>query len=106
MPKYLKSGWTRLDMDVTHLLTKSGEKSVIFKYTKGLCRLDIKDLELLVDGKVVATDSHHGFTGLQANKNIFKVALDKYSEGSKYQIRFLAKGDGGTDSYGEISISE
>jgi hexosaminidase len=105
-PKHLKSIWTNLVMDISKKLTKAGEKTVILKYSKGGCRLDMKQVELLVDGKVVSADKHYGITGGSSDKNVYKVSLKKYSANAKYELRILVKPDGGTDSYGDVSISE
>ncbi|MCK5834490.1 MAG: hypothetical protein KAG98_01995, partial [Lentisphaeria bacterium] len=105
-PKHLKADWTNLTMDVSKKLTKAGDKSIVLQYTNGACRLDINQVELLVDGKVVSIDKHHGFTGGSTSKNIYKVNLKKFSAKSKYELRLLVKADGGTDSYGKITIAE
>ena len=83
-------------------LNAAGNYIVIFKYTKGGNAAIMKDLELLEDGKVVATDKHQGFTGFKHKDNIFKLQLKNFKPGARYQLRIKLRADGGKDSTGQI----
>jgi hexosaminidase len=82
-----------------------GEKlSVKFKYTEGGNGLDISAVELLADGKIVATDKHAGFTGGGSRNNTYTLVAPKGVKPDKLTLRVAAKGAGGSDSAGEVEF--
>ncbi len=74
-----------------------------FEYREGQNGLDIRSVELLADGKIVATDAHDGFTGTHPNKPDYLLALPKNTSGT-ITVRIHAKGSGGNDSRGEVIL--
>lgn len=91
-------------IDVSAYVQSAGNLQVSFEYSSGGCRLDIHRVELVEDGKVVASDEHHGITGAQNRDNIYAVTLKTFQPGSRYSIRYTAQTDGGTDSDGNIFL--
>ncbi len=82
-----------------------GEKlSVKFKYTEGGNGLDISAVELLADGKVVATDKHAGFTGGGSRDNTYTLFAPKGVKPEKLTLRVTARGAGGSDSAGDAVL--
>ncbi len=75
-------------------------------YTAGDHRLGIERVELLVDGKVVATDAHRGVTGARHSQNDYILTLGVYRKGATYAVRASARSEGGTDSHGQVYISK
>lgn len=50
---------------------------VDFVYTGGSSGLEIKKVELLVDGKVVAEDKHDGFSGAKSRDTAYRLKMDR-----------------------------
>lgn len=92
-------------VDVTKHITTAGAQQVVFQYQSGGNRLDIHQVELLENGKVVATDTHLGFTGGQSKDNTYSLQLKKLDKQATYTIRYAANTDGGTDSTGSITLN-
>ncbi|HAZ66718.1 MAG TPA: hypothetical protein DCY41_08190, partial [Opitutae bacterium] len=55
--------------------------NIRFEYRDGQNGLDIQSVELLADGKTVATDAHAGFTGTHPNKPDYLLTLPKNTSG-------------------------
>jgi hypothetical protein len=54
---------------------------------------------------VVASDKHEGFTGGQPRANQYRMKVPAAYFGKNLTLRILAKGSGGNDSRGEVSVS-
>lgn len=76
---------SEIEMDVTHLITKPSKYLAVFKWQEGPDGVTIRDVELRLDGKRVAVDSHEGATGepVLVNKNWFLLDLpaEKFAPG-------------------------
>ena len=53
----------QLELDVSHLVFKSAEYRAIFKWRVGKDAVEIRDVELRHDGRLVAADPRRGQTG-------------------------------------------
>ena len=79
-------------------------------YTKGNDRLNIKSMQLLENGKVIAEDLHWGFadetrtTGKRKNY-LYYLDVKNYRKDAKYTLRMEVSGYRGTDSYGNVIFS-
>lgn len=75
-----------LSFDVSSLLRKAGNYSFVFKWMRGRDAVNLEDLELRLDGEVIARDSHLGRTGIfpLTSKNTFHlpVSLDQFRIGN------------------------
>lgn len=56
-------GSREVTFDVTHLIWKPAKYRAIFKWISGADAVNLKNVRLCCDGKVVATDAHQGSTG-------------------------------------------
>ncbi len=90
--------------DITKFLNKAGTCNVHFQYTGGAHRLGIEKVEMLADGKVIATDAHRGVTGAFDQANEFLLEINELDEYKRYQIRAFVRSEGGIDSNGEVSL--
>jgi hypothetical protein len=91
--------------DATGLIDRNGKYTVTFLYTKGKHRLDIDGVEVVKnDGKVVARDMHHGFTGARSSKNSYEIKIDTYETGASFKIRAQIYGDTGNQSAGVVMM--
>ncbi len=105
-PEFLSAGkpWVSVLPPATADSLRSGKPlTVSFQYRSGEHGLDIVSVELLADGKVVATDRHEGFTGTHPKNPDYRVSLPKGTSG-QLSLRISAKGAGGNDSRGEIIL--
>ncbi|MFZ9201011.1 MAG: beta-N-acetylhexosaminidase [Opitutales bacterium] len=105
-PEFLSAGkpWVSVLSPAAADSLRSGKPlTVTFQYRSGEHGLDIVSVELLADGKVVATDRHEGFTGTHPKNPDYRVSLPKGTSG-QLSLRISAKGAGGNDSRGEIIL--
>ena len=99
--KYKGASW-QIKEDASILKKVVG---VRFLYTKGASRLNIKNVRLVVDDKIVARDNHAGYTGAKSkNNDYFFHSLKLPGKCTKVVIRAKVAGDGGNDSYGNIYL--
>ena len=103
-PKDMSETPKTMDWDISEVVTSAGSYTVTFQYTGGGHRLDISKVELLADGKPVATDAHQGQTGGSSKDNTYTLTLENAKDSATYKLRATVRSDGGTDSNGEITI--
>lgn len=103
-PKDLGADWTLKTWDVSKGLTIAGEYSFEFQYTRGAHRLDFRKVALLQDAEVISQDENAGHSGMDNAHNLYRFTLAKHDPAAKYLLRAEIKGDGGTDSAGDISV--
>lgn len=78
--------------------------------TKGKNPLNIKKMQLLENGKVIAEDNHRGFadsnraTGSRKTY-IYYLPVKNYNPSARYTLRAEVSGYNGTDSYGNVTFS-
>lgn len=74
-------------------------------YQGGAFGLWFDRIELVADGKVIASDAHRGFTGSNPKDAVYKLVVDtSVPKGSKVLLRAIADSHEGTDSTGEIGF--
>jgi hypothetical protein len=103
-PADLRADWTPKAWDVSRFLTKPGEYSFEFQYTRGTHRLDFRKVCLMENGKVIAKDDAPGHTGVENVHTLYRFPVSKPVAGAKYTLQAEIKGDGGTDSYGDLFV--
>ncbi len=95
-----------LQWDITKAVKEAGTYQVMFQYTGGEHRLDIKSVELLANDKVIAEDAHPGVTGGSTKDNVYTVSVDKLDKNARYTIRAVVRSDGGADSNGDVFLAK
>lgn len=103
-PADLRPGWTPKTWDVSRFLTKPGEYGFEFQYTRGTHRLDFRKVCLLENGRTIAKDDVPGHTGTVNVHTLYRFPLQKPLPGAKYTLQAEIKGDGGTDSFGDLFV--
>ena len=93
-----------VEFDATGKINKNGKYEITFVFTGGVQRLDIEKVEVVVNGKVVASDVHYGTTGGQNKDNTYKLNITNYETGANYTIRANVMGDTGNDSNGLVLL--
>jgi len=102
-PSQITTQTAALDWDVTSKIIGAGEYHVTLEYSHGNHGLSIASVALLEDGREVARDTHAGFTGVEWKKPVYILDLPAFKPGAKYTLQASASGDGGTDSFGNVS---
>jgi len=103
-PQTVTSDWKSTDFDATSAVVGDGIHRANFQYNSGGKKLMIRKVELVRDGKVIATDSHEGETGSRSIQNSYRLPVEGHRSGAKYTLRAEIKADGGNDSQGAISL--
>lgn len=75
-----------------------------FQYESGSHALQIQSVSLMADGKVLAEDRHDGWTGLGTTNNVYELKLPAGAARENVRLVAIARGAGGTDSRGSITI--
>lgn len=82
----------------------AGEMVVSLDYTGGASGLEIKKVQLLQNGKVLATDEHDGFTGSKSQDNTYRLKFDERQKGP-FSLRVThANRDGKQGSEGKVTV--
>jgi hexosaminidase len=105
-PKDVSEEYAPLTWDITSSIPSPGNYRVRFTYTFGSHRLGIEGVELLVNGEVRSFDHHRGVTGTVDENNEYVLQIDSIPEGATLTLRASARSEGGTDSNGEIYLTE
>ena len=103
-PESLKK--TSFSLKIKSEVSQSGPVKVALLYKKGKHALEIKSVALYQNGKKISEDRHDGFSGGSLKNILYKLHLKKYKKSAKYSLKIEFKGSGGTDSYGEVKISQ
>ncbi|OYU99088.1 MAG: hypothetical protein CFE26_26395, partial [Verrucomicrobiales bacterium VVV1] len=103
-PQTVTADWKSTDFDATSAVVGDGIHRANFQYNSGAKKLMIRKVELVRDGKVIATDSHEGETGSRSIRNSYRLPVEGHRSGAKYILRAEIKADGGNDSQGAISL--
>jgi hypothetical protein len=101
-PAQMSPKGVTLRFDVTNLVKGPGTLQVEWQYTRGAHGCDLTATRLLCDGKVVAEDTHRGWTGAGDRDNAYRLELKDYRPGAKYEVEGDLASNGGTDSTGEV----
>lgn len=67
-------------------LLRPGTNVFAFRYTRGPHRLDLWRASLLEDGREVASDEHHGWTGLEPADNEYALVLPQVNPAAGYEL--------------------
>jgi hypothetical protein len=81
-----------------------GEWNVHFTCQSGHA-LVIEKVEMLENGKTIASDEHHAAAGPGYDNNEFRLNITNVNPSSKYTLRAWVHGLGGNDSNGYITVS-
>lgn len=103
-PANVGTDWNTVEWPVSTDQLKS-LKGVQFVFKKGNHRLSVREVSVVADGKVVATDQHDGFVGDTISTITYKLTIPLGTTGNNGSlIRAIIKGNGGIDSHGIVSL--
>lgn len=103
-PKDLAADWTLKTWEVGKGITGAGEYSFEFQYTHGAHRLDFRKVALLNGEAIIARSEQPGHSGIDNANNMYRFTIAQHDPAARYLLRAEIKGDGGTDSAGDISV--
>lgn len=102
--KQLAAASGPLEFDVSSELNRAGIWRATFQFTSGANAVSISNVELLVNGKTVAKDTHSGRAGGQHKDNTWRFEVAGLPKDAKVILRASFQGDGGKDSNGSIVL--
>ena len=105
-PQDLGADWKSKTWGMPKAITGAGLYVIEFQYTRGVSRLDLKNVALLKGDEVVARDDHAGHSGNSNNMNTYRLKLDSFDPAATYSLRADLKPDGPTDSFGDITVTK
>lgn len=103
-PSQITTNRVALTWDVTKQFAAPGCQ-VSLNYARGKHGLKLISAALLEDGREVARDVHDGFTGTRSQNKVYTLKLPLRKADSKYAVRVQVEGHGGTDSFGNVTVS-
>ncbi len=103
-PEGTPEGFEEMEWDVGAAVEGGGSLRVLFQYTGGAHRLEIRRVALLRDGEEVSRDEHEGVTGARDVDNLYSLEVPAGHDDARWVLRALARGGGGTDSSGELYL--
>lgn len=90
--------------DVSPRIAGPGDYEVTFRFTGGKSRLDMRNVELLLNGTRVAIDAHEGRTGAEHKDNVYRLSLKECPEKVRLTLRAEVRTDGDNNSSGNIFL--
>lgn len=102
-PSIVTKGYKTISIDLGRKLKESGRYDVHFNFSKGRHGIDIGGVKLVANRNELASDFHKGFAGGNSKGNVYHLNLMKVPAGSM-TLEVSIKGNGGTDSYGDIVL--
>jgi hypothetical protein len=102
LPEQMSEEGSQVRLDVTEHLTRAGEFTIEWEYTRGAHGMHIHRTALLADGEQVAVDEHEGWAGGGSHDNMYRLTLEEFTPGAKYEIVGDLTSSGGTDSRGDV----
>lgn len=103
-PAQVTQDFRPLEWNVTDLTRGPGSYDVVFAFRGGRHWLAIRSVELLANGKVVASEQRDGVAGSINASNTYRLNIPPAVPGTAYTLRAEVRAEGGTDSNGEILI--
>ena len=106
--KWQKNTFTSNDVrrkwDFSSFLKGGGTYTITFKYTNGAHKLSLTDSFIIADGRTIAYHPETLSAGASPNKFVFTVEVPAGTK--KLELYALAKGGGGSDSNGTITVEK
>lgn len=103
-PSKTPADWKEVTFSTAGKISAAGKYEVAFLYKSGTHALDISEVTLLENGQPIATDQHTGFSGGSLKGIVYHFNVAQVKGGAEYTLRARVKGNGGTDSHGEVKI--
>ncbi|QQL45161.1 beta-N-acetylhexosaminidase [Sulfuriroseicoccus oceanibius] len=99
----VRSDWGEIEWNVEYAGDTEEELHFALVYMDGKHALEIERADLLVDGKIVASDLHRGSAGGNPQQVVYSFMAPAI-EGGQCALRVKVRGMGGTDSRGQVKM--
>lgn len=86
------------------LPTGDGVIKLKFNYTGGGNAMEIKGVQVIDNGLVIAESDQNGSAGANPKDNAYTLESSKIQRGKKYSLRMIVAGMGGNDTNGELVV--
>ena len=83
----------------------AGRYAITFQYEHGKSRYQIHAVEIIQEGKVLASDKHFGWSGASNQNHVYQLELAQHSN-APLTLRATVSTDWGPDSHGRIMIEK
>lgn len=83
---------------------KPGPLAITFEWKRGVFRIDVNEVQLVSEGKVLSKDEHAGWSGLSRQANTYTLTVPDGVKTAELCIK-LGGAQTDTDSFGEIKCS-
>jgi len=106
-PQALENKQLEIDIEIPALQARAKDLNIELAYLKGAEGLQLKQVALQVDGKVIASQELEQLLGTHTPKASFKFSLDKLAANSKpLKAKLLVSHANGSarDSYGQVVV--
>ncbi len=91
-----------LEYDVTSMIEGNADITIVAQYESGRHAAVTKRAQIMMNGNLVGSSGHNGWTGADHFNNAYHLSLNTFQEGAEYTIRIQMKTDGGNDSNGSV----
>ena len=103
-PEKLVSSAVELDWDATSCIAGAGDYEVVMLFQKGEHGVAIDWVALLEDGREIARDTHHGWSGYGKDNIVYVLRVPERTATAKYTVRAGIDCHLGTDSTGQVLV--
>lgn len=103
-PQTVTTEWKTVSFDIPTSGLKKLD-AIRFKYLRGGHRLDVRNLVLEGDGKVLFKTSQSGYAGTPSRNNLFEIKIPTDAVvNNSCQLKVEIRTEGGNDSFGNIEL--
>lgn len=103
-PSDVTADWKEISWNVP-ASKLSGLKGVRFQYVRGVNKLDIKEVTLVMDGIEACNVRQEGTTGLNNQNNFYPLHIPANATGNNQcLLKAIVRSDGKADSYGNVEL--
>ncbi|SIR31721.1 beta-N-acetylhexosaminidase [Maribacter ulvicola] len=95
-----------LEFNATGKIDSNGTYEITFIYTGGAHKLEIEEVSVYKNRKLITSDIHLGETGISSKENTYLLKIDAYETGAEFKIKTKVRGDIGNDSNGVVFIKK
>ncbi len=90
--------------DASRFVDGAGTYEVVVNYERGRHAAVIDSVTLLQNGRPVARDTHHGWSGFDKIGTTYSLPLNEAPPNAIYTVEVTMRSDGGTDSEGSVYL--
>lgn len=105
-PHMVSTEFKSLRFDVSGFINSPGVYIVDWNYEHGAHGLAIKETRVEINGKIVYSNAHDGWSGRYKKDQSYVLRIEAIPKNAKVEICGIVRSDGGTDSHGAVWIAK